>query len=523
MTKYREILRLLSNDLKTDEIVQACSVSKKTVIKVKKRAAELGISWPLGNDMTDEKLETIMFPRVSAPVSTKRMPDFEYIRKELLRNGVNKKLLWTEYLEQCRREGAEALMYSQFCYYIQQDEQKRHATMHIPRKPGQQAEVDWAGDTAYIIDRDSGEAIKAYIFVGAMSYSTYAFAEAFPDMKQGSWIKANVHMLEYFGGVPRMIIPDNTSTAVNHNGIRKEREINQSYQEFAEHYNTAIIPARVRRPKDKPVAEGSVSRISTWIVAALRNEQFFSFDSLNREIRKKLDEYNSRPFTAKEGNRGELFREEELPLLAPLPATPYELASWKKAKVQFNYHITLDFMHYSCPYVLIGKDVDVRVTDSSVEIFFGQERVASHKRLYGRKGQYSTAPDHMPEKHRNFQEWNGDRFRQWARKIGTNTYRVTETILASKPVEEQSYLTCRSLLKLADTYSDAMLEEACGKACQFSQRPSYNSVKNILQAMKMKDAKDSLEISATSESKSKNRFGITRGADYYGGGAGHAE
>ena len=404
MTKYREILRLLSNKLKTDEIVQACRVSKKTVIKVKKRAAELGISWPLGNDMTDEKLEAIMFPRVSAPVSTKRMPDFEYIRKELLRNGVNKKLLWTEYLEQCRREGAEALMYSQFCYYTQQDEQKRHATMHIPRKPGQQAEVDWAGDTAYIIDRDSGEAIKAYIFVGAMSYSTYAFAEAFPDMKQGSWIKANVHMLEYFGGVPRMIIPDNTSTAVNHNGIRKEREINQSYQEFAEHYNTAIIPARVRRPKDKPVAEGSVSRISTWIVAALRNEHFCSFESLNREIRKKLDEYNSRPFTAKEGNRGELFREEELPLLAPLPATPYELASWKKAKVQFNYHITLDFMHYSCPYVLIGKDVDVRVTDSSVEIFFGQERVASHRRLYGRKGQYSTTPDHMPEKHRNFQE-----------------------------------------------------------------------------------------------------------------------
>ena len=249
MTKYREILRLLSNKLKTDEIVQACKVSKKTVIKVKKRAAELGISWPLANDMTDEKLEAIMFPRSTEPTSTKRMPDFEYIRKELLRNGVNKKLLWTEYLEKCRREGTEALMYSQFCYYIQQDEQKRRATMHIPRKPGQQAEVDWAGDTAYVVDRSTGEAVKAYIFVAAMSYSTYAFAEAFPDMKQASWIKANVHMLEYFGGVPRMIIPDNTSTAVNRNGIRKEREINQSYQEFAEHYNTAIIPARIRHPR----------------------------------------------------------------------------------------------------------------------------------------------------------------------------------------------------------------------------------------------------------------------------------
>ena len=186
MTKYREILRLLSNQLKTDEIVHACRVSKKTVIKVKKHAEELEISWPLDADMTDEKLETIMFPKPEKPVSTKRMPDFDYVRKELLRNGVNKKLLWTEYLEQCRREGADALMYSQFCYYIQQDEQKRRATIHVPRQPGQQIEVDWAGDTTSVIDRDTGEITKVYIFVTAMSYSTYAYAEAFPDMKQPS-------------------------------------------------------------------------------------------------------------------------------------------------------------------------------------------------------------------------------------------------------------------------------------------------------------------------------------------------
>ena len=272
MTKYREILRLLGNGLKTDEIVQACNVSKKTVVKVKKRAAELEISWPLATDMTDEKLAEIMFPKPPDPVSTKRMPDFDYVRRELLRNGVNKKLLWTEYLEQCRREGADALMYSQFCYYIQQDEQKRRATMHIPRKPGLQIEVDWAGDPAYVIDRDTGEAIKMYVFVAAMSYSTYAYAEAFPDLKQASWIKANVHMLEFIGGVPRMIIPDNTSTAVNHNGIRKEREINPSYQEFAEHYNTAIIPARVRRPKDyrKKSVIGNSSLIHPIVSAVYR-------------------------------------------------------------------------------------------------------------------------------------------------------------------------------------------------------------------------------------------------------------
>ena len=522
MTKYREILRLLSNRLKTNEIVDACSVSKKTVIKVKKRAAELGISWPLSDDMTDEKLGALMFPPREKAAGTKRLPDFEYVRKELLRNGVNKRLLWDEYVEQCRREGTDALMYSQFCYYIQQDEMKRRATMHIPRKPGQQIEVDWAGDTASVVDRDTGGRIKAYVFVAAMSYSTYAYAECFPDMKQASWIKANVHMLEYIGGVPKMIVPDNTSTAVNHNGIWKEREINQTYQEFAEHYNTAIIPARVRAPKDKPVAEGSVSRISTWIIAAIRNEQFFSFEELNREVRRRLDEYNSRPFTAKEGSRLELFRDEELPLLAPLPATPYELASWKKAKVQFNYHITLGFMHYSCPYEFIGKEVDVRMTDSSIEIFYNQSRIASHRRLHGHRGQYSTAQDHMPEKHQHYQEWNGDRFRQWARKIGTGTYKVVDSILASKAVEEQAFLTCRSLLKLSSTYSPERLEQACCKACQFSQKPSYTSVRNILAAMAAMDDKAAGNSPSGDSPAQHGQYGITRGASYYGG-EGHAE
>jgi len=179
-------------------------------------------------------------------------------------------------------------------------------------------------------------------------------------------------------------------------------------------------------------------------------------------------------------------------------------------------------MHYSCPYDLIGKDVDVRVTDSTIEIFYKQNRVASHKRLHGRRGQYSTSQDHMPEKHKHYQEWNGDRFRQWARKIGTNTYKVIESILASKVIEEQSYLTCRSLLKLSDTYSPQKLEEACHKACQYSQKPSYKSVKNILIAMNTMEARATGNAPDDSGGVTHNRFGITRGAEYYGGGS-HAE
>ncbi len=232
MTKYREILRLKSLNLSQQNIADSCNVSKKTVNRVLKRAAELGISWPLEENDTDAVLAEKFFPSAKQVTSHKRMPDYDYIRKELLRNGVSKKLLWTEYMEDCRANGDEPLMYSQFCYHIQQDEQKHRATMHINRKPSEQVEVDWAGDPATIIDPDTGEIIKAYIFVGVMTYSQYAYVEAFLDMKQKSWINAHVHMYEYFGSVAKILVPDNCKTAVVHNGGWKDQQINETYQEL---------------------------------------------------------------------------------------------------------------------------------------------------------------------------------------------------------------------------------------------------------------------------------------------------
>lgn len=238
--------------------------------------------------MTDDTLENLLFPKEKS-ATNKRMPDYAYIRKELLRNGVSKKLLWSEYCEDCRMAGEEPLMYSQFCYYIQQDEQKRRATMHIPRKLGEQVQVDWAGDPAHIIALDTGEITEAWIFVGVMSYSMYAYVEAFINEKQTAWITAHVHMYEYFGGVPKILVPDNCLTDIYHTGDWYTPSLNTTYHELAEHYGTAIIPARVRKPKDKPGAEGTVRNVSTWITAALRNEQFFSLAELNSAIRKKLE------------------------------------------------------------------------------------------------------------------------------------------------------------------------------------------------------------------------------------------
>lgn len=357
MTQYREILRLTALGLKQREIIESIGVAQKTIVKVQRQAREMRLQWPLDESMTDEVLEQMLFPKEPKTNSQKRMPDFDYIRKELMRNGVNKKLLWTEYLEECRMAGDEALMYSQFCYYIQQDAQRRRATMHISRKPGEQVEVDWAGDPAYIVDPDTGEVTKVFLFVGVMGYSQYPYVEGFINEQQNAWITAHIHMYEYFGGVAKLLVPDNCKTAVIRNGDWNDPQINRVYHEMAEHYGCAIVPARVRAPKDKPNAEGTVGIISTWITAALRNEQFFSLAELNTAIREKLKEFSRRPFQKRDGNRYDIFMEEELPLLSPLPSSRYELAEWKQLTVQFNYHIAYGNRYYSVPHEYLKRKV----------------------------------------------------------------------------------------------------------------------------------------------------------------------
>ena len=313
-------------------------------------------------------------------------------------------------------------------------------------------------------------------------------------------------MYKYFGGVARILVPYNCKTAVIHNGGFKDQQINETYQEMAEYYGTAIIPARVRDPKDKPNAEGTVGNISTWITAVLRDEQFFSLAELNRAIRDKLELFNQRLFQKKEGSRRSLFLGEEL----PLPATRFELSDWKTATVQFNYHISVDGMLYSVPFEYIKKKVDVRVTDTTIEIFYNHNRIASHCRLKGRKGQYSTITEHMPEDHQKYLEWNGDRFRKWAERIGINTYTVVNAIFTSKSVEQQTYRSCMGLLKLAEKYSNATLEAACKKALIYTASPSYKSIKNILVTGSEKLAAETPATIATNKT-----HGITRGADYY--------
>lgn len=510
MTNYREILRLHSQGISQRSIALSIKCSRNTVASVVKNAASNGIFWPLPESISDYELAKLLFPEKSISQSRK-LPDGEYIHKEMAKSGVTLSLLWNEYCEDCRRSNEVPFMYTQFCKYYRDYVNVAKATMHIEHKPGEKLEVDWAGNTTSIIDRNTGDTIKAYVFVAALPCSKYAYAEAFTSMSLECWISAHVNAYNFFGGVTRILVPDNLKTGVTKAFAYDDPILNKTYHEMAEHYETAIIPARVRKPKDKPSAEGTVGVISTWIIASLRNQKFFSLVELNDAISLKLEEFNSKPFQKKPGSRLSVFLQEEKQALLPLPKREYEMATWKIATVQFNYHISVDTMFYSVPYEYIKHKVDVRITKNTIEVFFNDQRVCSHVRLYGHSGQYSTNIDHMPENHRNYTTWNSERFISWAEDVGESTAIVVKSILSIHRVEQQGYRSCMALLKLGDKYSISRLEAACKKSLTYTSTPSLKSVQTIL-----KTGQDKINLEETPKSQLPTPEGFVRGAEYYG-------
>ena len=370
-------------------------------------------------------------------------------------------------------------------------------------------EVDWAGTNAEIIDTDTGEVIPAYLFIAALPYSGYSYVEGFFTEKQDSWITGHVNAYRYFNGVTRILRPDNLKTGITKN-IREETVVNQTYLEMAEHYGTAVLPTRIRRARDKATVEGSVKIVTTWIIAALRNERFYSLGDLNTAIKAKLELFNHKPFQKKEGNRYSVFQQEKH-FLMPLPKHHFELAEWRQATVQTNYHIACLKQNYSVPFEYIERRVDVRITKNTIEILFSGSRICSHPRLYGPNNQYSTLEGHMPPNHRPDVEWTGDRFRNWAAKYGENTVAVINVFLNNFKIEQQSYKSCRALLHLADKYSAQRLEDACRKAFIYTSHPSLKSVQTIL-----KSGQDQLQRSEPSPPRSA-AYGFSRGPEYYGG------
>ena len=511
MIDYREILRLHDLGRSQRGIAQEVQSSRDTVAATITAAKAAGISWPLEDDVSNSDLQEILFPGKYATASPYAVPDYEWIHRELARTGVTLTLLWSEYCIRVRNEGSVPYMYTQFCEKYRRWARVTKATMRITHKPGDAMQVDWAGDPLYITDPVTGEAEPAYIFVSVLPCSWKTYAEPCSDMKSESWLLCHVHAYNYYGGVPRLLISDNTKTATLQN-TRYETILNKSYQEMADHYGTAIVPARVHRPDDKAAAEGSVKFVSTWITAALRDRKFFSLAEAREAVSEKLEELNNRPFKKRPGSRTSAFEEEEKAFLRSLPETPYEPTIWLNPKVPTDYLVTDGINKYSVPYDLIGESVDVRVSKNTVEVFYHSTRVAVHVRVPSMQREPIVKPEHMPEAHRKYLHYNKEEFEAWAVTVGPNAEKVVHHFLTSGKEAEQGYKSCASLAKLEKSYgSDLALASA-------------PTVRNITLLIKTKPiTRESAQDEAASVHRESVSHGITRGAAYYSRGGQHHE
>ena len=508
MVNYREILRLHSLNHSQREIARASGSSRNTVSEVLRAAAEQKVTWPLDDDITDLDLENLLFPDRRKNESVYAEPDYAYIHRELARNGVTLTLLWEEYCRNCRENGRIPYMSTQFGDKYRKWARMTKATMRIPHKPGDAMEVDWAGDTIPVFDPVTGEAEGVYLFVAVLPCSCYVYAEACSDMAHENWLLCHVHAYRYFGGATRLLIPDNCKTATISN-TRYGTVLNRSYRELAEHYGTAIVPARVRAPQDKPHAEGSVRFAETWIIAALRNRKFFSLAEVKEAVAEKLEELNSRPFKKRVGNRRAAFLEEEKEFMLPLPADDYVPSVWTTAKVPHDYLVSDGRNRYSVPSNLIGERVDIRTTHNMVEVFYHGAQVALHQRLQTVRRDPIVKPEHMTPEHRSYLRYTAEDFTQWAESVGGETTRTVKSFLNSGTAPEQGYKACASLMRLGERYGTARLENACARLLAYSTSPSIRNLSSIL-----KNGQDTRPLSEKASPEHESH-GFTRGAAYY--------
>lgn len=503
MRKIKEVLRLKATGLSNRKIARACGISRPSVAEYIRRAHAAKLSWPLPSNLSDTEIEQRLFPPSSSVSLDQRpTPDWQAVHAELRRKGVTMDLLWQEYKE----ANPDGFQYSWFCQHYRQWAGKLDLVMRHEHRAGEKLFVDYAGQTVEVIDPQTGEITEAQIFVAVFGASNYTYAEATRSQSLPDWIGSHVRAITFFGGVPEIVVPDNLKSGVN-KSCRYEPDINPTYQEMASHYNIAVVPARVRKPKDKAKAENGVLVVERWILARLRNRRFFSMAELNRAISELLSHLNNRPFKKLDGCRLSHFETVDRPALRPLPLTPYEFAEWKKVRVNVDYHFEVGRHYYSVPHTLVGKQLDVRLTASIVECFHRGKRVASHRRSR-LQGKHTTVHDHMPPKHRKYAKWTPERFVRWGNSIGPHTGELVSTILAARRHPEQAFRTLFGILRLDKSYP-GRLENACRRALHIGAT-SYRSVESIL-----KNGLDSHPVPKPPSQSAPVQHGNIRGAGYY--------
>jgi transposase len=475
MRKIKEVLRLHQEiGLSERQIAKSCDISRSTVKEYLHRAQRAGLSWPLPSDLDDARLENLLFPSAQPiPIENRGMPLMDSLYQELKKKGVTLQLLWCEY----KQANPQGYQYSQFCKRYQNWVDRLDICLRQQYRAGEKLFVDYAGQSIPVQNPLTGQTQEAYLFVATLGASHYTFSEASFSQDLPSWISSHIHAFEFFGGVAEILVPDNTKTAVTHPS-RYEPDLNPTYQDLAQYYGTVIIPARVAKPRDKAKVESAVLLVERWILAALRNRTFFSLSELNQAIAQKLEELNTRSFQKLPTTRRVLFETMDKPALKPLPEKPYEYAEWKKARVNIDYHIEVDHHYYSVPYQLIKQQVDVRLTQTTVEVLFKNQRVASHQRSY-QKGRFTTLNEHLSKSHQAYLDWTPSRIIRWAAKHGPHTEQLITHILETKLHPHHGFRSCLGILRLAKSFSPERLEAACAFALQIKGY-SYKSVESIL-------------------------------------------
>ncbi|NRA55759.1 MAG: IS21 family transposase [Gammaproteobacteria bacterium] len=460
MRKIRDVLRLrLEAKLSVRQINASTKVSVGAIQKLLTRANELSLSWPLPNELDDTELARLFYPKADTRASTRfQMPDWPVLHLELKGKGMTKRLLWEEY---CQQYPNRCLSYSQFCDRYLNWAKKQKRSMRQTHKAGDKLFVDYAGQRMPVVSPSTGEIRFSEIFVAVLGASNYTYAEATWSQRLPDWLASHVRTFEFLGGTPVMVVPDNLRSAVSRS-CRYDPELNPSYQQLAEHYSVAVVPARPYKPKDKAKAEVGVQIIERWILARLRHHTFFSLAELNQCIASLLVEVNSRPFKQLPGNRKQWFEQLDKPLLKALPTHPYQYVDIKTAKVNIDYHIQYEQHLYSVPHHLVGEKIECHASDKLMKIYFKTHLLATHVRKH--YPGTTSEPGHMPRKHAKHQQWSPGRLKSWAKDVGPDTLLWVAGQLDRKPHPELAYRVCLGLLNLSKSYPVNRLNAACAIA-----------------------------------------------------------
>jgi transposase len=478
MRQVREVLRLTTAGVSKNEIARRLGVASSTVRLTLRRLAAAGISWPLPAETTDTVLEAQLFTAVGTKQGHRRQaePDWAAVHRELKRSKhVTLQILWDEYIEL----HPEGYRYSRWCELYSSWARHLSVTMRQPHVGGDKLFVDYAGDTVpVIIDRMTGKTRPAQIFVAVLGASNLTYAEASWTQALPDWIGAHTRALAAIGGVPHLLVPDNTRVAIIKSCLY-EPVVNRTYGDMAAHYDTAILPARPRRPRDKAKVEVGVLIVERWLLGRLRHRRYYNLAELNTTIRELVRQLNDERRLRRLGvTRRALFEELDRPKLKPLPAVPYSFAEWRVRRVGIDYHVEIENHYYSVPYRFARKQVEVRLTPQTIEIFLSGERIAAHRRASGNH-QHTTIPEHMPSSHRRFADWTIERIRRDAAAIGPATAALCELILERRPHPEQGFRACRGIVRLLRPFGRERLEAAATRALEIGAL-SYGSLRSIL-------------------------------------------